>query len=197
MPANEERYYSEKVIRLPDTFSSADRHPIADLPQARADYGLPDVGTVFCAFNNPLKIEAEVFSAWMRILAALPGSVLWLSRANEAAAERLRAKARDAGVAPDRLIFATRVPDKRVHLARHALAAGDTDAYVDQAINLGLDPDARAALKTKLADLRETAPLFDAHCFTRHLDAAYRHIWRRHAAGLTPKSFTQPVLRTG
>jgi predicted O-linked N-acetylglucosamine transferase (SPINDLY family) len=248
MPANEERFYSEKIIRLPDTFSSADRHPIADAPQARADYGLPEDGTVFCAFNNPLKIEAGVFSAWMHILAALPGSVLWLSRANDTAAESLRAKARDSGIDPARLIFAARVPDKRAHLARHALAdlfldtfhfnasttaldalwaglptltrtgnnvysrlcasylralglpeliAADTDAYVDQAINLGLDPDARAALKKKLAGLRETAPLFDAPRFTRHLDAAYRHIWRRHAAGLAPNSFTQPLRRTG
>ena len=193
-----------------------------------------------------MKIEAAVFAAWMRILAAAPDSVLWLSRAGDPiAAETLRAAAAEAGIAPERLIFAARVPDKRIHLARHALAdlfldtfrfnasttaldalwaglptltragnnaysrlcasylhalgmseliARDTDDYVEQAIRLGQDG---GALKAKLAGLRETAPLFDASRFTRHLDAAYRRIWRRRCAGLAPESFTQPALATG
>lgn len=248
MPAQEAHFYTEKIIRLPDTFSSADRHPISDEAGARDEYGLGD-GIVFCAFNNPLKIEAGVFAAWMRILEAVPESVLWLSRAGDPiAADRLRDTAKDAGVAPSRLIFATRVPDKRIHLARHGLAdlfldtfhfnasttaldalwaglptltragnnaysrlcasylhalgmpeliARDTEDYVEQAVNLARDSDARDALKAKLARARQTAPLFDAARFTRHLDAAYRHIWRRHANGLAPESFTQKALRTG
>ena len=249
MPANEERYYTEKIIRLPDTFSSADRHPIAETPGQRADYDLPDDAIVFCAFNNPLKIESSVFAAWMRILAAVPDGVLWLSRTGEpAAADNLKAAAAAAGIEPARLIFGTRVPDKRIHLARHALAdlfldtfrfnasttaldalwaglptltrrgnnaysrlcasylhavglpeliAENTKDYVDRAIELACDDDARKTLKAALWSRREIAPLFDAARFTRHLEGAYRHIWRRHVAGMPPESFDQPVIGAG
>ena len=47
MPPEDEGRYREKIIRLPDTFSSADRHPISDAPQTRAEYGLPDDGIVY------------------------------------------------------------------------------------------------------------------------------------------------------
>lgn len=249
MPREEERFYSEKIIRLPDTFSSADRHPIGDTPGCRADYGLPEDAIVFCAFNNPLKIEPTTFTAWMRILAAVPDSVLWLSRTGEpAAADNLRAAASATDIDPTRLIFAARVPDKRVHLARHALAdlfldtfhfnasttaldalwaglptltrrgnnaysrlcasylgavglpeliAEDTDEYVEQAIALARNAEARQSLNAALRTQRETAPLFDAARFTRHLEAAYRHIWRRHVGGKPPESFDQPVIGTG
>ncbi len=249
MPADEEHYYTEKIIRLPDTFSSADRHPISDTPGSRADYGLPENAIVFCAFNNPLKIEPGVFAAWMRILAAVPDSVLWLSRTGDpTAGENLKAAAEAAGIGAERLVFATRVPDKRVHLARHVLAdlfldtfhfnasttaldalwaglptltrrgnnaysrlcasylhavglpdliAENTEDYVARAIELARDTDARRTLKAKLWKQRETAPLFDAARFTRHLEAAYRQIWHRHVAGKPPRSFDQPVIGAG
>jgi len=248
MPPDEERYYAEKIIRLPDTFSSADRHPISDTPGDRADYGLPDDAIVFCAFNNPLKIERNTFDAWMRILAATPDSVLWLSRASEPAADNLRAAAETSAIDASRLVFATRVPDKRIHLARHALAdlfldtfhfnasttaldalwaglptltrrgnnaysrlctsyltavglpeliVATTEAYVERAVALARDTDSRQNLKTKLSAQLKTAPLFDAARFTRHLEAAYRHIWQHHVAGKPPESFAQPVIRTG
>ena len=246
MPGEDEALYTEGVIRLPDTFSSAERAPISAAPQARADYGLPDDAIVFCAFNNPLKIEAETFAAWMRVLAAVPRSVLWLSRSGESAtADNLSAAAARAGIDPARLVFATRVPDKSVHLARHALgdlfldtfrfnasttaldalwaglppltrrgnnaysrlcesylrAVGmpelvtdDTEAYVAKAVALAADSQARAALTAKLAEARLTAPLFDAPRFVRHLEAAYRHAWRRLCAGAPPASFDQPAI---
>lgn len=249
MPAEDEPFYTESIIRLPDTFSSADRHPIGDVPGVRADYDLPDDAIVFCAFNNPLKIESSVFDAWMRILAAAPGSVLWLSRTGDpAATDNLRQAADKSGIAPARLVFAKRVPDKRVHLARHAhadlfldtfhfnasttaldalwaglptltragnnaysrlcesylraigmpeLIADDSEAYVARATALAKDADARAALKAKLSIQRDAAPLFDAARFTRHLEAAFRHIWRRHVAGMPPQSVDLPASETG
>jgi predicted O-linked N-acetylglucosamine transferase (SPINDLY family) len=67
-----------------------------------------------------------MFAAWMRILAAVPGSVLWLFRSNEAAEKRLRAAAGAAGVDPARLVFAGLAP-KAEHLARHRHA----DLFLD------------------------------------------------------------------
>jgi predicted O-linked N-acetylglucosamine transferase (SPINDLY family) len=62
----------------------------------------------------------------MRILAQVPDSVLWLREPEEAAKVNLRQAASRHGIAPERLVFAGRVPAD-VHLARHALA----DLFLD------------------------------------------------------------------
>ena len=47
---------------------------------SRAEAGLPEDGFVFCCFNNSWKITRPVFDVWMRLLAPVPGSVLWLKQ---------------------------------------------------------------------------------------------------------------------
>lgn len=127
LPTALEPDYAEAVVRMPDCYQVNDRgQAIASRVPSRAEAGLPPAGAVFCAFNQAFKIDREVFTAWMRILAAAPGSVLWLLRASDVAAERLRAAAARAGVDPVRLVFAPSLP-KPEHLARHALA----DLFLD------------------------------------------------------------------
>jgi protein O-GlcNAc transferase len=119
--------YREKVVRLPDTWVSTDTaQPIAEATPSRADEGLPEHGFVFCSFNAPYKITPAVFDVWMRLLDAVPGSVLWLRHENEDACANLRESAKLKGIAPERLVFARRVglPE---HLARHRLA----DLFID------------------------------------------------------------------
>lgn len=67
-------------------------------------------------------------------------------------------------------------------------------AYVDLAIGLARDRHKIADWKRRLADSRWSCPLFDSSRFTRHLEAAYRILWRRHAAGLPPQSIDVPPL---
>ena len=62
----------------------------------------------------------------MRILRAVEGSVLWLLQDNSWAAENLKKEAEKQGVAPDRLVFAERLPLPE-HLARHRQA----DLFLD------------------------------------------------------------------
>jgi predicted O-linked N-acetylglucosamine transferase (SPINDLY family) len=87
---------------------------------------LPQDGLVFCCFNNNWKITEPVFAIWMRLLAQLPGSVLWLKQAGEKTKANLKQAAADQGVDPDRLVFAKPAP-LDVHLARHQLA----DLFLD------------------------------------------------------------------
>jgi len=54
----------------------------------------------------------------MRLLKRVEGSVLWLFKGNDYAAENLRKEAQKRGVDPDRLIFAERLSQSE-HLARH------------------------------------------------------------------------------
>jgi predicted O-linked N-acetylglucosamine transferase (SPINDLY family) len=122
IPVAHEAYYTEKVVRLPDTFQANDsKRTIAKRPPARRECGLPDTGFVYCCFNNNYKITREIFDVWMRLLGNVTGSVLWLLEDNPAAASNLRAEARARGIAPERLVFAPRVTLPE-HLARHQLA---------------------------------------------------------------------------
>jgi predicted O-linked N-acetylglucosamine transferase (SPINDLY family) len=81
---------------------------------------------VFCCFNNNYKLTPEVFDVWMRLLRAVPASVLWLLGVNEVAERNLRREAEARGFDPKRLVFAPRVKQAE-HLARHRLA----DLFLD------------------------------------------------------------------
>ncbi|MBW4646455.1 MAG: TIGR03032 family protein [Goleter apudmare HA4340-LM2] len=119
--------FSEKLVLLPHSYQVNDhQQAIASTPVTRAQYGLPESGFVFCCFNNNYKIEPQIFDVWMRILAAVPGSVLWLLVRFPAAESNLKREAEARGINSDRLIFAQYHP-KAEHLARHQLA----DLFLD------------------------------------------------------------------
>ena len=116
------------LIRLPDAFQCGDRVPLPEALPTRAAHGLPEKGTVFCAFGNWLKIDETAFQCWLDILAAVPDSVLWLSDGpSEKSRAFLRARLSEKGLAPERLIFAARLPDKAQHIDRHRCA----DLFLD------------------------------------------------------------------
>jgi protein O-GlcNAc transferase len=115
-------FYSEQIVWLPNSYFITDGgQPIAEPPPTRTQCGLPEAGFVFCCFNSNYKILPETFDIWMRLLAVVEGSVLWLIETNPTATANLRREAEKRGVAPQRLIFAGKadLPD---HLARHRLA---------------------------------------------------------------------------
>jgi len=122
IPGDSRAHYSEKIVYLPNSYQVNDRkRQIAEEHFARAELALPEQGVVFCCFNNSFKITPEVFDSWMRILAAVPGSVLWLLRDNDAAARNLRREASARGIEDTRLVFAPRIALPE-HLARQRAA---------------------------------------------------------------------------
>ncbi|MFG1377669.1 tetratricopeptide repeat protein [Xanthobacter autotrophicus] len=125
LPLDDARFFSEKVVHLPDTYQPNDPTLAIAARPSRAECGLPDSGFVFCAFNNARKLDPATFALWMRLLAQVPGSVLWLLAGEEARAN-LRREAEAAGIVPDRLVFAPHRPLPE-HLARMALA----DLFLD------------------------------------------------------------------
>ena len=121
MPPELLPYCTEKPIYLPHCYQVSDRRrEVAERPE-RARYGLPEDAFVFCSFNNNHKFTAEMFSAWMRIVAAVPGRVLWLLADNDSARDNMQSAADAHGVARERLVFAPRVSPAD-YLARFALA---------------------------------------------------------------------------
>jgi predicted O-linked N-acetylglucosamine transferase (SPINDLY family) len=227
IPAGEEGAYVERVVRLPHSYQPNDRQRAIAVAPTRADLGLPADAVVFACFNNTYKITPAQFSAWMRILAAVDGSVLWLLEDNAAATRHLRTAALAQGITPERLHFAPRIRLDE-HLARHACAdlfldtlpynahttasdalwAGlpvlscrgstfpgrvgasllralnlgddllvdDAAAYEARAIELARDPARLARVRTRLAQARRTAPLFDTPAYARALEQAYSEL---------------------
>jgi predicted O-linked N-acetylglucosamine transferase (SPINDLY family) len=91
---------------------------------------LPQDAFVFCCFNQTYKILPQVFAVWMRLLAAVPGSVLWLLEGSQRSTQNLRREAQARGVAPERLVFAPKLPlDKHLGRARAADLFLDTAPY--------------------------------------------------------------------
>ena len=127
IPAGMDSYYDEHVVKLPHCYlPTDDRRPVGVAPTRQAA-GLPEHGLVFCAFSKAHKITPAMFGIWLRLMRAVPDSVLWLSDMGVQARANLGHTAEDAGVRRDRLVIAPRVADNSVHLARLALA----DLYLD------------------------------------------------------------------
>ena len=127
VPPGSEQFYTEKVVYMPHSYQvNDDQRVIADTVYTRTQLGLPDTGFVFCCFNNNYKILPPTFDGWLRILKAVPDSVLWLLEDNPTAAKNLQQIAMNKGLDPVRLIFAKRMPLAE-HLARHRLA----DLFLD------------------------------------------------------------------
>jgi predicted O-linked N-acetylglucosamine transferase (SPINDLY family) len=127
---SQQTFYAEKVAYVPDSYFPTSYHDSrlsSERAFARREFGLPEVGCVFCCFNNNYKITPDVFEIWMRILNQVEGSVLWLFEDNPTAAANLRKEAGSRHVDPDRLVFAHRIPSLPEHMARHRLA----DLFLD------------------------------------------------------------------
>lgn len=126
MPESLAPYFTERPLYLPNCYQPSDRQrEVAQMPM-RSRYGLPDDAFVYCCFNNNFKFTPEVFRSWMRVLHAVPNSVLWLLADNEWAQQNMLREADAHGVARERLIFAPRVAPGE-YLARLPLA----DLFLD------------------------------------------------------------------
>ena len=244
-PFEHARFYDEKIVHLPHSYQPNDRKRLSvRRGEPRAAHGLPETGFVFCCFNNTYKISSEIFEVWMRLLHAVPGSVLWLLKNDDRVENTLRREAEQRGVSGDRLVFAPRIASAR-HLARVSLAdlfldtllynahttasealwvgvpvvtligeafparvgasllravglpdlVSETLAgYEATALNLATDPAALASVNARLLEARDTAPLFDAPLFTRHLEEAYQGMQKRLTRGEAPSAFAVAPL---
>jgi predicted O-linked N-acetylglucosamine transferase (SPINDLY family) len=127
VPGSQQPFFSEKLVHLPGSYQVNDRkREVASARTSRQDWGLPEAALVFCSFNNSYKISPALFDIWMRLLRAVPDSVLWLLEANQLVKGNLRSEAERRGVDSSRLIFAPVVPLAE-HLGRH----GHADLFLD------------------------------------------------------------------
>lgn len=125
MPPEAQRWCTEKLVYMPDCFLPAFVGEAEPGEDQRRDHGLPENDVVFMNFNEAVKFDPRMFSAWMRILQAVPDSVLWLGTWHGPVRNNLRREAEARGVSGDRLVFAKIVPHakhaRRIRLADLAL----------------------------------------------------------------------------
>jgi len=237
IPPRSERYYTEKVLRLPCYQPNDRKRLINKKAPVRADAKLPEDAVVFCCFNGIHKITPFTWRRWMQILKAVPNSVLWLLDGMAPTNARLKELAVEHGVEAERIIFARKKhnPD---HLARYPLAdlfldttpygahttssdalwmgvpvltfpgrsfasrvcgslvtsaglpelvCATPDEFVARAIELGNDKAKLAAVRAKLATLRDTCVLFDTPLLVSRFEALYQEMWRDFMNGKLPR----------
>jgi len=118
IPTSSQQYYSEKIIYLPSYQVNDGKRVIANKKYTRQELGLPDIGFVFCCFNQNYKILPSTFDGWMRILKAVKDSVLFLYAGNHWAEANLKKEAQARGVDSQRLVFGKPIA-REAYLARY------------------------------------------------------------------------------
>ncbi|MEA1674310.1 tetratricopeptide repeat protein [Nitrospirillum sp. BR 11163] len=128
LPPDRAAYWDEAVVRLAGCYQANDADRPLGPPPSRADWGLPADGLVFACFNAAYKLTPDVVACWARLLATVPGAVLWLLDPGPALPALLAMLAKQ-GIDPTRLVVAPALPKGRMadHLARHACA----DLFLD------------------------------------------------------------------
>ena len=127
IPAEEERWYTERVLRVDPCYLSSDRtQEISEEPLDRAMYGLPGGAPVLCCFAPIYKISPDFLDGLASVLRKHAGAVLWLRHAEPEVVARLRAEAQARGLSDRRIVLAPTDALPR-YLARFRLA----DVFVD------------------------------------------------------------------
>ncbi|MEO8300834.1 MAG: tetratricopeptide repeat protein [Rhizomicrobium sp.] len=165
-PPQHQPFYGEKIVALPGSFFPIDSGKAVGAPLTRAEAGLPDDAFVFCCFNRNWKITRATFDIWLRLLAKVPRSVLWLRQYTPNSNVVLQRWAERSGIDSNRLILADRAT-LDVHLARHALA----DLFLDT-LPYGAHATAADALWAGLPVLTQMGEVFASRVGASLLTAA-------------------------
>jgi len=127
IPEINKKYFSEKVIYLPNSLQCVDDTLTPDpIKLNRKDLGLPEKGFIFCSFGNPYKISAKEYNIWMNLLNNVDDSVLWLITSSEIVKSNLKRESEIRGVDPKRIKFSN-----KVSLEKHMSRQNCADLFLD------------------------------------------------------------------
>lgn len=117
IPEKYQKYYSEKIIYLPNFQVNDSKEKTPNKFFTRKDLQLPEEGFIFCCLNNTYKINPSVFDSWAKILKNVESSILLVYADHESSKANLITEINNRGVDSNRLFFAESIP-REEYLAR-------------------------------------------------------------------------------
>jgi protein O-GlcNAc transferase len=127
IPQQHQKYYTEKVLYLPDTYQINNYKKI--IPNnffSKSDAGMPDNKFIFASFASFYKITSAILDSWAKILFSTNNSILWLLQSNEYAINNFVREMSNRGISSDKIFFSDHV-DRQKHLDRHRFV----DVFLD------------------------------------------------------------------
>ena len=122
IPPNIRKYFSEKVVFMPDTYWPTDSSlQLSAISYQRKDFGIPKDAFVFASFNNAYKIDPLIFKTWVNILKRVPNSILWLYDGKNIIRDKVISLAKSFGLNPKKIVLCGKI-SKLDHLQRFKLA---------------------------------------------------------------------------
>jgi len=115
-PAGSEAYYTEKLLRLPDSLCCY--QPGKDMPEVSALPAQQNGYVTFGSFNNFNKLSGPCIELWAQLLLAVPKSRLLMVTVPEGSSrQRLAEQFAALGVSSERLEFHGKLPSREFHQA--------------------------------------------------------------------------------
>ena len=138
IPHNCRKFYSEKIIYMPNTFMPGDdTQKISNENLKRKDFGIPNNAIVYCCFNKSYKITPNIFDIWIDIINEVEDSVLWLNISNDQTKLNIINYAKKNNLNSNRIFFTNRSKKYEDYLEKHSLADIFLDTYPFSAHSTG------------------------------------------------------------
>lgn len=117
IPENYERYYSEKIIYMPNSYQINSQLDIIN-SFSKKKYNISSDAFIFGSFNNIKKVTPDIFRSWATILKRTQNSILWLLEDDDIIINNIKLETKKINLSEDKIIFAKKLP-KISHLQRY------------------------------------------------------------------------------
>jgi len=180
LPENAQEIYSEKIIRLPNSYLSVDGFEVGVPTRRRTDLNIPDDAIIYLTVQSGLKRTLNMICLQLQILQQVPNSYLLIKgfADKETIRELFLKSADELGISQDRLRFLPYTFMKNAGISQ-GIAWSDEE-YVQWGIKLGLDQNLREEIRYQLRQSRHISPLWNGKKFTLDMEKAYEQIWQNH-----------------
>ena len=127
IPKISQKYYSEKIIRMPNSFINSIKYEYPTAKNVEQINSLPNEPVVLAAFHKTAKLSEEVVDAWSNILIKSENTYLWLKKPIDIARENLLSFFASRKIDKGRILFAEHVSSYEEHVSRYCSA----DIFLD------------------------------------------------------------------
>ncbi|BAQ64001.1 hypothetical protein [Geminocystis sp. NIES-3709] len=131
LPDYAEKYYREKIWRLPNTYLAIDGFEIATPTLRREDLDVKNDDIIFMNLQNPAKLNPDILKSQLKIIKAVPNSYLFtkIRKDEEALKELVKEIAQSENISVERLRFIPSDASVETHRGNLYIADVILDTY--------------------------------------------------------------------